>query len=172
MAKLGVYATESSSFWPRTYLQALLVEPLLLFQSTGLTDDGLPADFSKNTVREVIPKWTVILCIICSVTIYFWCMRAMFFGLSVQSPSTTNFGLIDFAAKAAWNKGDNPLARLLNEFSVGRNDLVREKLEDKVRFLGDVRFEEGDGPGQSHRKIGFTMDDISMVRLDRTRVHG
>lgn len=97
------------------YLQSILAMPLLLFQANWLNPNlvaapdhpakGLPpalyvsANLAKSAVRAFIPRWTVIVYTVVSVSTYFWCIGGMCFALFVQGPPTTSFELIDFASR-------------------------------------------------------------------------
>jgi hypothetical protein len=148
-----------------SYLQALLVLPLLLFQANWFNPDLLPspdypatglptafyasADLAKSGVRASIPRWSAILYAVTCVMAYFWCVGGMCIAMSVQTPPTTPFEMIDFASRVVSTPKKHSLSDLLAQTSIGKADLVREKLEEKALFVRYVGF-SGDNDEVGH----------------------
>lgn len=171
-----------------TYFVAILTMPVLLFQPTWVNpyynitplepEAGLPpdlyisVDLSKQIVRAIIPKWTVIVYLIVSLAVYFWCIGGMFLSSFIQTPPSTPFELIDFSSRVVSNHDETSLSQLLAETWSGNSDTIREKLEGSGLYLRNVGFSESDeGLDDSRRraKIGFTSETKGMIRLDRKR---
>jgi hypothetical protein len=165
---------------PSEVLRSWLVAPLIMFQPNSYTNPMsssaspnapvpyLPsfdadADLAKSGWRVSIAPWTAILFFILAIGIFFLCLICLLFTLLVQGPRITRFPLIDFAARAvAKGLTSDSLATVLKETGNGYEKQVREKLRDKVVFLGDVImpsvYSETDEDGGEHSgKIGFSL---------------
>jgi hypothetical protein len=141
---------------PIEVLRSWLVTPLIMFQPNSYTnplsttvsskapisylpDFDANADLAKSGWRASIAPWTAILFFALAFVIFFGCLFCLLWSVTIQGPPTTRFPLIDFASRAI-SKGftEDSLATVLATTANGDEKRVREKLCDKVVYLGDV----------------------------------
>lgn len=130
----------------------ILTMPILLFQPNWLNpqllnstptaiENSLPpdlyisVDLSTQTVRAIIPQWTVFLYLIVTLAAYFWCVGGMLLALFVQTPPSTPFQLVDFASRVVANDNDTSVSHLLGETWGGTSGIIRQKLEGTSLYL-------------------------------------
>jgi hypothetical protein len=171
------------------YLRSILTMPLLLFQpNSGLNlhatfransiASGLPSelyttvDYANPVGRIIVSKWTILVYMTIAVSIYICCIAWLSWAMTLQKPRNSQFPLIDFAARAlSKGSGDNTLAKVLVETTNGDDATIREKLWNKIVFLGDIdnaamgEHADGDSNRREIGKIGFsTLNDVSPLK--------
>lgn len=181
---------------PIEVLRAWLISPFIMFQENSYTNPWLgtgaadtaplpgladelytTAEFAQIVSSAVIAEWTVILYLFIALLLYLCCVVCLICSVGIQGPPNTNFPLIDFASRAI-SKGftDASLATVLVDISNGDEERVREKLSDRVVFLGDVDtlspYEEAEQErglyewhGRRSGTIGFSLtDDVGPLK--------
>jgi hypothetical protein len=140
-----------------------LALPLLVCQNGGISKSPNSLVQTQTTLLlPSIPRWSVLAYLIASSVIFFWCIGGLVLALFVQTPPTSSFDTVDFAARIIANHSDESLIHPLLTVANGRDAAIREALEDKVLFVRDVAAQEINGtePGEGPYigKIGFTMN--------------
>jgi hypothetical protein len=152
-----------------TYFVGILTMTVLLFQPNWLNpfDLGIPptavapdlppdlyisVDLSTQTIRAIIPKWSVIVYLIVSLAVYFWCVGGMFLALSVQTPPTSPFQLIDFSSRVVANDDETSVSHLLSETWSGSSGAIRQNLASTRLYLRKMVVSAVDGS----EKIGLS----------------
>jgi hypothetical protein len=155
----------------------ILALPLLVFQpnshyvsGTSTTPNSL-VQLLTTFALPSIPNRSILVYLIVSTLIFFWCVGGLVLALFVDTPATSNFDCIDFAARIIANQSDGSFMQPLLTLTDGRDTAIREALEDKVLFVRDVGVQEVDGghvrEGPHVGKIGFTMNGGESHRLLR-----
>ena len=140
--------------------RGLLATPLLLFQPTYLNPNlnlsseappkGLPPELyvtvalSQSFQWLTIPKWTWIVYVTISGSIYLWCAGGIAGALFIKTPPKTPFEVIDFASRVVSNDEEHGFADMREELSIGKEGTTRRKLQDKAILVTRDGLSEGD----------------------------
>jgi hypothetical protein len=168
-----------------TLLRSMIATQILLFNPNGVntykdypslnsTAQGLPPDlytkamYAEPVGRVIIERWTVVVYIIIALSIYLGCIGVLAWGTRIQKPPTSRFPLVDFTSRAL-SRGfsTDSVATILVYLTSGNDQEIRERLWNKVLFLGDVYHAMGlqrgrNEDGKEAGKIGFsTVKDVS-----------
>jgi hypothetical protein len=179
---------DSTASTAREALSGLLTVPLLYLQENGFNpywnttlpgqlESGLSPglyidiDLSQTLVVAVIPVWTVIVYAIASLIVFFWCVGGMLLALSIQSPPSSGFDLIDFTSRVTSNHDDSSLSSILGSLSNGKTKVIRKNLESETLLVRDVGLYSrsggrGTGSHENYGKVGFALNDKVTTRLD------
>ena|SRR5271156_867091 len=152
---------------------SILAMPLLFFQQNfwqsgwlnpnpsapvpNLEDDlYVDVELAKTIIIGVIPKWTVIVYSVISLTICTLCGMGIYLAAAVQGPRISSFPIVDFASRIL---AEDCLAAELSRLGGANDTDVQRALAGKVLFLrhlnGDLEnMEEYHG---HTKKFGFTM---------------
>lgn len=170
--------------WLRTFLTL----PLILFQPAAMNphvspspyhpSSGLPenlyatAQLAKMNVRGWIPPFTLVIYVIMSLSLYGWCVACLIYTTRIQTPRSTPFVLVDFASRVIANGyGDGCLIKELTEVTVGDSEAVRERLQNKRIFLGEIAVTAEHlidaHVGESRRRIGLGLHPGDVKELKR-----
>jgi hypothetical protein len=165
--------------------RALITLPLLWLQPNGISFNvsstfskslvtGLPpsmtvtAIFAEGKTYLSIAPWTAIVYI--AVSCVFLCIVAgvLFVTMSIQSPKTSPFAILDFSSRAlAGGTSHRSVSRRLMEVSTfDSNDEIKNQFESTRVVLRGLPVKEG-GEEVKDEVIGFTMDHTQGTRLRR-----
>jgi len=138
------YATQL--YWPIAY------------PNFTVTNDSL-IELAQSYPIPSIPRISVLVYLAVSAFIFIWCMRPMVLALLVDTTPTSNFDLLDFAARITANRYEGSFIEPLAALSNGQDVEFRKALEDKNIFVRDVEkaVDCGDEESKHIGKIGFTM---------------
>jgi hypothetical protein len=169
-------------------LQSMITTEILLFNpnsvnaykdttSINSTAQGLPSDlytkasYAKPVGRVIIERWTVVVYIVIALSIYLWCIGVLAWGIRIQKPQTSRFPLVDFTSRVL-SRGfsADSVATILIDLTSGNDKEIRERLWNKVLFLGDVYYAQGLQRGRNEDgkvvgKIGFsTVQNVAPLK--------
>jgi hypothetical protein len=153
---------------------SILAMPLLFFQQNfwqsgyintnpsvpvpDLEDDlYIFVDLAEAIIIGVIPKWTVIVYTIISLTIFTFCIIGIYLATFVHGPGISSFPMVDFASRILT---EDFLASELTNLVGGKDGDVRGALDGKALFLKHI---EGDSENIEEykgyeKKLRFTME--------------
>ena len=100
---------------------------------------------SQSFQRLLIPKWTWIVYVAISGSIYLWCVGGMLGALFIKTPPKTPFEVIDFASRVVANDEEHGFADVREELSIGREGTTRRKLQDKAILVSRDDLSDRDG---------------------------
>jgi hypothetical protein len=172
----------------QSIFRALLAIPLIIFNDNylnpyrieiaGLIDLNLPLEYYvsvelvQTIPRLVIPRWTVVLYMVASLSIYLWCVGGMFYSLFVVRPPTTPFDVLDFVSRVVLNKEEHSLVGMLSQLPFRNAKALREHFQKEALFVREVEAvspgSNGVGPEIKVKRAGLTRDKKQpMLRKDR-----
>ena len=140
--------------------------PIAYPRNFTVTNDSL-IELAQSYPVPSIPRWSVFVYLAVSAFIFVWCMGPMVLALRVDRAPSSNFELLDFAARITANRNEGSFIEPLAALSNGQDFRFRKALQDKDIFVRDVEKEGegGDEEGKHIGKIGFTMKGYERRRL-------